>query len=186
MKYQSTKTTRQLKELEIERKKQQEQELLFGPEIELLKYQSDTFLERLWLEIELRDGKSKISDVVMTDPRPYEAIFHRSWFYRLADMLGVSRSVMVPYVKPKFVREFFIKFVYARLSYKVFRELKAARRLAKAHDAKLFQFLKDEYYKLIETIALQIYDEMEGKNYKDFVQSYSTKNKLPIQQTLSF
>jgi hypothetical protein len=100
-------------------------------------------------------------------------------------MLGVSRSVMDTYVKPLYVKEFFIKFVYARLSYKVFRELRSARTLAKAHDAKLFQFLKDEYYNLIETIALQIYEEMEGKNYEQFVKSYSSKNKLPIQQTLS-
>lgn len=118
------------------------QELLFGPEIEILNKQSNTFLDRLLLEIELRDGRSKISDVIMTEPRVYEAIFHKVWFYRLADMLKVSRSVMDSYVKPKYVREFFIKFVYARLSYKVFRELKAARKLAKAHDAKLFQFLK--------------------------------------------
>jgi hypothetical protein len=122
----------------------------------------------------------------MTEPREYEAIFHKVWFYRLAEMLGVDRSVMDTYVKPRYVREFFIKFVYARLGYKVFRELKAARRLAKAHDAKLFQFLKYEYCKLIELIASQIYEEMEGKNFSQFEESYSKKNKLPIQQTLSF
>lgn len=35
-------------------------------------------------------------------------------------------------------------------------------------------------------IARQIYVEMEGKNFDQFVESYSKKNKLPIQQTLSF
>lgn len=182
------KTVEQIKIIEVQKEfeKQRVQELLFGPEIEILTKQSDIFLDRMLLEIELRDGKSKISDVIMLEPRIYEAIFHKIWFYRLADMLGVSRSVMDKYVKPKYVREFFIKFVYARLGYKVLRELKAARKLAKAHNAKLFQFLKDEYYKLIEMIAIQIYDEMEGKDFKQFVDSYSTKNKLPIQQTLSF
>lgn len=185
MKNQSTKNITQ-KVLDKDYQLQQVQELLFGPELEILNKRSNAFLDRLLLEIELRDGKSKISDVIMTEPRVYEAIFHKVWFYRLADMLGVSRSVMDTYVKPKYVREFFIKFVYARLSYKVFRELKAARKLAKAHDAKLFQFLKGEYYKLIETIATQIYEEMEGKNFSQFVESYSIKNKLPVQQTLSF
>lgn len=183
MKNQSAKNIR----LKVQEKNYQEQiiqDLLFGPEIEILHKQSNTFLDRLLLEIELRDGKSKISDVIRTEPRVYEAIFHKAWFYRLADMLGVNRSVMDMYVKPPYVREFFIKFVYARLSYQVFRELKAARILAKAHDAKLFQFLKDEYYNLIEMIASQIYDEMEGKNYGQFVESYCKKNKLPIQQTL--
>jgi len=165
---------------------QRVQELLFGPEREILNKHSDIFLDRLLLEIELRDGKSKISDVVMTVPRVYEAIFHKVWFYRLADMLGVSRSVMDTYVKPPYVREFFIKFVYARLGYYVFRELKAARKLAKAHDAKLFQFLKGEYYMLIATIASQIYEEMEGKNFSQFTESYCKNNKLPIQQTLPF
>lgn len=164
----------------------QVQELLFGPELEIQNKRSNAFLDRLWLEIELRDGKSKISDVVMTEPRLYEAIFHKVWFYRLADMLGVSRSVMDTYVKPKYVKEFFIKFVYARLGYKVFRELKAARKLANSYDAKLFQFLKGEYYNLIDTIAREIYEEMEGKNLSQFVESYSVKNKLSIQQTLSF
>ncbi|MBL0132860.1 MAG: hypothetical protein IPP79_02030 [Chitinophagaceae bacterium] len=185
MKNQSTKNIMQ-KVQDKDHLQQQIHELLFGPEIEILNKQSNAFLDRLFLEIELRDGKSKISDVIMTEPRVYESIFHKVWFYRLADMLGVSRSVMDTYVKPKYVREFFIKFVYARLSYKVFRELKAARKLAKAHDAKLFQFLKGEYYTLIETIARQIYEEMDGKDFSQFVVSYSTKNKLPIQQTLSF
>jgi P63C domain len=182
------KTVEQIRIIEVQKEfeKQRVQELLFGPEIEILTKQSDIFLDRMLLEIELRDGKSKISDVIMLEPRIYEAIFHKIWFYRLADMLGVPRSVMDKYVKPKYVKEFFIKFVYARLGYNVLRELKAARRLAKAHNAKLFQFLKDEYYKLIEMIAIQIYDEMEGKDFKQFVDTYSTKNKLPIQQTLSF
>lgn len=184
MKNQTTKNIRQ-KVQNRDYHQQQVQELLFGPELEILNKQSNAFLDRLFLEIELRDGKSKISDVVMTEPRVYEVIFHKVWFYRLADMLGVKRSVMDTYVKPKYVREFFIKFVYARLSYKVFRELKAARKLAKAHDAKLFQFLKGEYYTLIETIARQIYEEMEGKIFSQFVKSYSIKNKLPVQQTLS-
>jgi hypothetical protein len=160
MKNQSTKNIKQ-KVQDKDYQLQQVQELLFGPELEILNKRPNAFLDRLLLEIELRDGKSKISDVIMTEPRVYEAIFHKVWFYRLADMLGVSRSVMDTYVKAKYVREFFIKFVYARLSYKIFRELKSARKLAKAHDAKLFQFLKGEYYKLI-------------------------KNKLPVQQTLSF
>ena len=56
--------------------------------------------------------------------------------------------------------------------------------MARAHNAKLFQFLKDEYYELIIGIAKQIYDEMEGKNFEQFVQSYSKKNNLPIQQSL--
>lgn len=185
MKNQSTKNVRQ-KIQDKDYHQQQIQELLFGPEREILNKQSNTFLDRLLLEIELRDGKSKISDVIMTEPRVYEAIFHKVWFYRLADMLGVSRTVMDTYVKPKYVREFFIKFVYARLSYKVFRELKAARKLAKAHDAKLFQFLKGEYYTLIETIARQIYEEMDGKNFSRFVESYCKNNNLPIQQTLPF
>lgn len=184
MKNQSTKNIKQ-KVQDKDFHRQQVQELLFGPEREILNKQSNAFLDRLLLEIELRDGKSKISDVIMTEPRVYEAIFHKVWFYRLADMLGVSRTVMDSYVKPKYVREFFINFVYARLSYRVLRELRAARKLAKAHDAKLFQFLKGEYYTLIETIAGQIYVEMEGKNFNQFIESYSKKNKLAIQQTLS-
>ena len=184
MKNQNVKNIR-LKDVQREIRKRNEQELLFGPELELLKKQSDLFLDRLHLEMELRDGKSKISDVIMVEPRAYEAIFHNAWFYRLADMLKVSRSVMDTYVKPQYVRQFFIMFVYARLSYKVFRELKAARRMAKANNAKLFQFLKDEYYILIEDIALEIYVEMKDKDYNQFVESYSKKNNLPIQQTLS-
>lgn len=185
MKNQTTKNVRQ-KVKDKDYQQQQVQDLLFGPELLISNKKSNAFLDRLFLEIMLRDGKSKISDVIMTEPRVYEAIFHKVWFYRLADMLGVSRTVMDTYVKPKYVRDFFIKFVYARLSYKVFRELKAARKLAKAHDAKLFQFLKDEYYNLIETIAGQIYVEMEGKNFSEFRDSYCKNNKLPIQQTLSF
>ena len=185
MKNQSIKNIRQ-KVQEKGNLQQLAQELLFGPELEIRNKRSKASLDRRFLEIELRDGKSKISDVVMTEPRVYETIFHKVWFYRLADMLGVSRTVMDKYVKPKYVREFFIKFVYARLSYKVFSELKAARKIAKAHDAKLFQFLKDEYYTLIEMIATQIYEEMEGKTFRQFVEAYSAKNKLPIQQTLSF
>lgn len=185
MKIQSTKKI-SIKEVQKEFEQQRIQEFLFGPEIKILKQESDIYLDRLYLEIQLRDGVSKISDVIMTEPRHYEVIFHKIWFYRLADMLGVNRSVMDAYVKPKYVRDFFIKFVYARFGYKVLRELKAARKLAKVHNAKLFQFLKDEYYKLIENISVEIYDEMEGKNFSQFVISYSTKNKLPIQQTLSF
>lgn len=165
-------------------REQKIQDLLFGPENEIFKKQSDDFLDRHSLEIKLRDGISIISDVIMTEPRIYEPIFHKVWFYRLADMLGVNRAVMDPYVKPKYVRSFFIQFVYARLSFTVFRELKAARRLAKVHNAKLFQFLKDDYFRLIEKIAMEIYDEMEGKSYSEFVSSYCSKNKLPIQQTL--
>lgn len=165
---------------------QEIQELLFGPEREIINNYKNPFLDRLLLEIELRDGKSRISDVIRTEPRIYEAIFHKAWFYRLADMLGLNRILMDKYVKPKCVREFFIQFVYARLSYQVFRELKAARTLAKAYDAKLFQFLKDDYYNLIELIALEIYQEMEGKGYNQFVESYCKKNRLPIQQVLDF
>ncbi len=183
MKNQHTKITR-LNEIELEIRRKKIQELLFGPELEVFNKQSDSYLDRLLLEIELRDGKSKISDVILLEPRTYEAIFHKVWFYRLADMLGVNRKVMDTYVKPKYVKDFFILFVYARLGYKVLRELRAARKLAKAHNAKLFQFLKDEYYKIIEMIAVQIYDEMEGKNYEQFVKSYSMKNNLPIQQVL--
>jgi P63C domain len=185
MKSQSTKYT-SIKEAQKEFEQQRTHEFLFGPEINILKQESDIYLDRLYLEIQLRDGVSKISDVIMTEPRDYEAIFHKSWFYRLADMLGVNRSVMDAYVKPKYVKDFFIKFVYGRFGYKVLRELKSARKLAKAYNAKLFQFLKDEYYKLIENISIEIYNEMEGKNFNQFVQDYSTKHKLPIQQTFSF
>lgn len=185
MKGQTKKTISQKAE-EIKLQQQQIEELLFGPEIEIQNKRSNIFFDRLFLEIQLRDGKSRISDVVMNEPREYEPVFHKVWFYGLADMLGVSRSVMDTYVKPKYVREFFIKYVYSRLSYKVYRELRSARKLAKAYDAKLFQFLKGEYYDLIETISIQIYEEMEGKSFDEFVISYSQKYKLPIQQSLTF
>ena len=131
MRNQSTKNIR-LKVQETNYQEQTIRDLLFGPENEILHKKSNAFLDRLLLEIELRDGKSKISDIIRTEPRIYEAIFHKAWFYRLADMLGVNRNVMDKYVKPQYVKEFFIKFVYARLSYQGFRELKAARILAKA------------------------------------------------------
>lgn len=165
-------------------KKQEIQSLLFGPEQQILNKQSDSFLDRLFLEIELRDGKRTVSDVIQTDPREYESIFHRSWFYKLADMLGVSRKVMDTYVKPRYVKHFFIRFVYARLGYRVLRELRAARVLAKANDAKLFQFLKDEYYEMIFRIAREIEQEMEDRNYDAFVQVYSAKYGLAIPQLL--
>ena len=158
--------------------------LVSSPELDISLKQENVYLDKLWLEIELRDGKSKISDVILTEPRIYEAIFHKEWFYRLADMLGVSRSVMNKYVKPKFVKDFFINYVYSRFSFNVLRELRSARKLAKVYDAKLFQFLKDDYYFLIEKIALEIYNEMEGKNFEEFVNVYSKKHKLPVQQIL--
>ena len=65
------------KEFEKKLKLQQTQELLFGPENEILKKKSDLFLDRLFLEMQLRDGKSKIADVIMLEPREYEAVFHR-------------------------------------------------------------------------------------------------------------
>ncbi|HAN37647.1 MAG TPA: hypothetical protein DCQ29_01990 [Chitinophagaceae bacterium] len=184
MKHQSFETIH----YKVKEEKNQSQEvmkLLFGPENEIQKKQSNQYLDRILLEIELRDGKSKICDVIRTEPRVYEAIFHKAWFYRLADMLGVNRCVMDNYVKPQFVREFFMKFVYARLGFKVFRELKCARMMARAYDAKLFQFLKDEYFNLIETIASQIYSEMEGKTFEEFTESYCIKHKIPVQQCLS-
>lgn len=176
--------TIKLTDFEIEIKKQKLHELLFGPEQEILKKQSDIFLDGLFLEIQLRDGKSKIADVIQIEPREYEPIFHKVWFYRLADMLGVSRKVMDTYVKPGYVRDFFIKFVYARLGYMILRELKAARRIAKANGAKLFQFLKGDYYQIIHRIAAEIYTEMEGKNEDQFILAYSTKFGLPIQKKL--
>ena len=158
--------------------------MLFGPEHEILKRQSDVFLDRLFLETQLRDGKSKVGDVILFQPREYEAIFHKPWFYRLADTLGVSRTVMDTYVKPRYVRAFFIKFVYARLGYKVLRELRSARILAKANDAKLFQFLKDDYYQMVQRIANEIFNELNGKDLKQFENSYSPKYGLPIQRVL--
>lgn len=158
-------------------------ELLVGPELELTKRASDEALDRLYLEIQLRNGNS-ISSAIISQARPYEPIFHKYWYYRLAEMLGIDRKEMDKYVKPLAVKKFFILYVYGRLGFYVLRELKAARKQAKSNDTKLFQYLNDVLYERLQNIALDVYEEMDGKTIEQFKTSYTKKYKLVVQGEL--
>src|SRR5580704_10457652 len=110
---------------ELDRKKR----LLNGPELFVGDTASDEYLDRLSLRLKLIGGQEfDLVDYVADMMTVYESKFGKPWFYRVADLYKVNRSVMDQYVKPEFVRQFIIQFVYGRFPYKVLRSLRSRNR----------------------------------------------------------
>ena len=113
------------------------------------------------LKIKLLDGRDFIvDDYVANELMKYESKFFKDWFYRLADLYKVERSVMDVYVKPDFVRRFIIAFVYARFPRLLLRTLRSKNRKTFRRGTKLYHHLKKDVSEMLDLIIGQIYTLM--------------------------
>src|SRR6266496_4406492 len=116
----------------ITRKKEDAQlikQLVLSPEAFITERASDESLDNLSLKIKLISGREFIlSEYIAEEMAIYQSKFFKEWFYRLADIYDVNRTVMDVYVKPDFVRRFIIQFVYGRFPYLLLRTLRSRNR----------------------------------------------------------
>lgn len=113
--------------------------------------------------------------------------FHKAWFYRLADLYKVDRALMDVYVKPEFVRQFIIQFVYGRFPYLLLRTLRSRNRKCNRKSCKLFQHLNPDISSKLDDVIREVFEVMgndEVKTPLDFKMKYSQDYKLFFQVEL--
>lgn len=173
----------------INRLKKQEQDLelkkqlIAAPELFISPKGSDAHLDELALKVKLIKGDEVIlSDIIANEMAEHETKFFKEWFYRLADIAHVSRSVMDVYVKPEFVRRFIIQFVYGRFPYMVLRTLRSRNRKKTGKRGKLFQHMTKKASDQLDMIISQVYTIMQkSEDIVDFKKNYSKEYQLYFQ-----
>lgn len=171
-------------EQDLETKRQ----LIFGPELFITEKGSDVYLDRLSVKRKLiGDEEEALTEYVADVVAEYESKFSKAWYYRLADLYSVNRSVMDKYIKPDFVRQFTIQFVYARFPNKVLRALRRRNRItSKDYErTKLFQHLTKSASEELDIVIEQVYLMMgDCSSPFEFKMSYSSKYKVYFQTSL--
>ena len=171
---------------ELDRKKR----LLSGPELFLGDTASDEYLDRLALRLKLIGGQEfDLADYVADMMAVYESKFAKPWFYRLADLYKVNRSVMDQYVKPEFVRQFILQFVYGRFPYKVLRSLRSRNRKTSSEKqrTKLFQHLTKDASEQLDVVINQVFEMMAlCCDPSEFKLLYSKTYKVYFQLEIGF
>lgn len=159
--------------------------LLSGPELFVTDKASDEYLDRLSLRLKLIGGEEfDLGDYVAEMMAVYESKFGKPWFYRLAHLYGYNRSVMDQYVKPEFVRQFIVQFVYGRFPYKVLRSLRSRNRKTSTgkNRTKLFQHLTKDASEQLDVVINQVYEMMATcTDPLDFKMTYSKTYKIYFQ-----
>ena len=167
------------KQEDLELKKQ----LLLNADAFIIERSSDESLDKLSLKIKLIGGTEfTMSDYIAEEMVRYESKFFKSWFYKLAKIYGVDKSVMDVYVKPDFVRRFIIQYVYGRFPKLLLRTLRSRNRSIIGKRGKLFQHLKREASEKLDIVIAQIEAIMDiSENALDFKLKYSKEYKLYFQ-----
>ena len=174
--------TREQKDLDLKK------QLIASPELFITEKGSDEYLDKLALRVKLIGGEEfSLSDYVTEVMADYESKFSKDWFYRLADLHKVDRSVMDRYVKPEFVRQFIIRFVYGRFPYKMLKALRSKNRKSSSNNTrtKLFQHLTKTATEQLEIVIEQVFTLMGScNNALDFKMKYSNQYKIYVQLDL--
>jgi hypothetical protein len=168
---------------DLELKKQ----LLLSPEAFLTERASDASLDKLSLKIKLISGREfTLAEYIAEEMTAYESKFFKDWFYKIADIYGVNRTVMDVYVKPDFVRRFIIQFVYGRFPYLLLRTLRSRNRRKKEKKGKLYHHLKKDASEKLDVIIAQVYEILNISNSPtDFKEKYCKKYNLFFQVELA-
>jgi len=160
--------------------------LLSSPELFITEKGSDEYLDRLSLKLKLfgLDGFD-IDEFVSNAGIKYETKFHKYWFYKLADLFGVDRSVMDVWVKPEFVRLFIIQAVYARFPRKMLNALRRNKIVYGNSGNKLYHYLTNEASEKLDLVIEQVYQVMKrSENPLDFWKNYSKEYEVYFQTEL--
>lgn len=102
--------------------------------------------------------------------------FYKQFFYQIADLFGLDRSVMDKYVKPKCVPRFINKYVYGRFPNRVLARIHERNPLMPdfSRAYKNFQFLTIYADNLLKQYINDAYLCMKScKNYKEFREKFS-------------
>lgn len=146
---------------------------------------SDEYLDKLSLKIKLLGGQEFIlSDYVSEIMADYEPKFSKDWYYRLADLYQVPRTLMDPYIKPEFVRQFTIEFVYGRFPSAVLRTLRSKNRKTSntLERTKLFQHMTKDASGELDLVIEQVFVLMgKCKDPISFKLEYSRIYKVYFQ-----
>ncbi len=164
--------------------------LLAAPELFLTEKGTDEHLDKLSLKIKLLSGEDfYLQTYVSTLIAVYESKFSKQWFYKLADIYGVDRKVMDEYVKPDFVRQIIVQFVYGRFPYSVLKMLRKNKKKYGTSNNKLFQLLTPKASSDLDIVIQNVYDvmcECENNNPSAFKMAYSKKHQVYFQSEVNF
>lgn len=161
-------------------------QLILGPEAFITQKGSDEYLDKLSLKVKLfgRD-EFTLDEYVSEAMTKYESKFHKYWFYRLADLYEVPRSVMDVYVKPDFVRKFIVQFVYGRFPYLMLRTLRKNKNVYGGSNNKLYHYLTKDASEQLDIVIDQVYEAMNQSDTPlEFKMTYSQKYKVYFQTEL--
>jgi hypothetical protein len=166
-----------------EKEIQLKNKLLSGPELFITEKGSDEHLDKLALKAKLfKVEEFSIADYVAEVYTKYETKFHRYWYYALADMYQIRRSVMDTWVKPDFVRVFTIQAVYGRFPYMMLRELRKRKINIGDQNNRLYQYLTKNASDQIDIVIAQVYSIMKDSNSPiDFWMAYSREYRVYFQ-----
>lgn len=166
------------------------QKLLYGPNAFLTEKGTDEHLDKLSLRFKLLNGKDfSLADYVSTLIAVYESKFKKKWFYKLADIYGDPHNVMDEWVKPDYVRQTIVEFVYGRFPYSVLRMLRKNKRKYGTSDNKLYHLLTPKASDDLDIVIQEVYDvmnECENNNPSAFKMAYSSKHKVYFQTEINF
>lgn len=177
--------TRKQEDLELKKR------LLSSPELFITPKETDEGLDKLSLKLKLGiEDKFVLENYVVDEYVEYEYKFKKYWYYALADLYKVDRSVMDKYVKPKFVPMFKIHFIYARFPQTLLQSLRKKSPFifpgySGLRTSKLYNHLSKDASDKVDIVIQQAFDVMEqSTSVLDFKEKYSSLYKVYYQVDL--
>ena len=160
--------------------------LLAAPELFITNKGSDEYLDRLSLKIQLRGGDEfTLEEYITQNMVEYRPRFYREYYYEIANLHGLDKSVMDNYQKPQCAADFTVQFIYGRFPMKVLnflREKSPWTAIPGIRANKLFQYLSKIASDQLDLIIEQAVQVMkESKNLSEFKMKYSIKYKVYFQ-----
>ena len=164
---------------------QLKQQLLLGPELLISPTGEDKNLDRLSLKLKLLSGEEfPLSEYLSERMLDYSVKFIKDYYYQIARLRSIEKSLMDVYRKPAVVAKITNEFIYGRFPYKVLRELRSRNAYiapgVRAH--KHFQYLSEAASEQLDVIIGQAVETMKTcETWPEFKLKYSEQYKVYLQ-----
>ncbi len=171
---------RALEDLDLKNK------LLGSPELFINQEGTDEYLDILSVKIKLNgDRELSLEEYIVDNLVEYRSHFYKDYYYGIAKLCNLDRSVMDEYQKPKFVADFTINFVYARFPKDVVDRLMSKAPwtpIPGIREIKLFQHLSPIATEQLDLYIAQVEEMMrQCDDLTEFKLKYSKKYNLYFQ-----
>lgn len=160
--------------------------LLAAPELFVPNKESDEYLDKLHLKIQLIGGKEfTLGEYISENLAAYRPRFYKDYFFEVARLMGIEKAEVEHYHKPQCVAEFTIQFIYGRFPRKVLNTLRIKSGwtdIPGIRKNKLFQYLTITASDMFDLYIDQAVEVMKScSDLLEFKLTYSKKYGIYFQ-----